>query len=218
MIRDEAISGNALLVFLALASHTGRGGVHPSQRTLRKEARLSENPVRVALAELEAAGVVERVRRTDAAGHRKSDAYLLLVNGPLGPGEALDADSEPRGDAQHSDAEAPTLTDSGLVPLIEEEPIKNPSDVFEEFWKVYPRHVAKTAARTKFLAIAKTVDVDLVLAGARRFAEDPNLPETKYIPHPTTWLNGGRWDDDPLPARDGDEPPKDYGVEEWMLR
>lgn len=81
-------------------------------------------------------------------------------------------------------------------------------DRFDEFWDAYPRKVGKKKARAKFAAAVKAAgDPQLVIDGARRLATDPNLPDPKdpdwgYIPHPTTWLNQGRWDDEePLPAR-----------------
>ena len=41
---------------------------------------------------------------------------------------------------------------------------------------------------------------ELILA-AQRYADDPNLPEQRYAPLPATWLNQGRWDDDPQPVQ-----------------
>lgn len=76
-------------------------------------------------------------------------------------------------------------------------------DRFDEFWEAYPRKVGKQKARTKFTAACKRTDPQVVIDGARRLAADPNLPETQFIPHPTTWLEGDRWDDPPLPARAG---------------
>ena len=81
-------------------------------------------------------------------------------------------------------------------------PISEP-DGFEEFWACYPKRSDKGHARTAYLKAAKAAGVDVVLAGAQRFAADPNLPEPKFIPMPTTWLNGERWQDDPLPPRNG---------------
>jgi hypothetical protein len=106
-------------------------------------------------------------------------------------------------------------------PLIEEEPIKkNPAivfDAFEDFWRVYPRHVAKAAARKAFAKAVKVAGVEAVMAGARRFASDPNLPDPQFVPHPSTWLNQGRWEDEPLPSRDGRpwSPPEG---QEWLAR
>lgn len=83
-------------------------------------------------------------------------------------------------------------------------PSTNP-EAFEEFWRVYPRRIGgKTKTRQAFDAAVKRASVAEVLEGARRFANDPNLPsadEARFIPYPTTWLNGDRWEDDPLPPR-----------------
>lgn len=72
---------------------------------------------------------------------------------------------------------------------------------FEEFWEHYPRKVGKDKAKTKYVAATKRADEQTIIDGATRLASDPNLPEKKYIPHPTTWLERGSWDDEPLPAR-----------------
>jgi len=70
---------------------------------------------------------------------------------------------------------------------------------FEEFWAWYPRKVGKAAAR-KAWKKCKT-DSETVIAGALRMATDSNLPEMQFIPHPSTWLNEERWNDDPYPPR-----------------
>jgi hypothetical protein len=73
---------------------------------------------------------------------------------------------------------------------------------FADFWRTYPRKTSKRDARKAWAsAVRRTGDPAVVLAGARRYAADPNLPEQQFIPHPATWLNGDRWDDGPLPAR-----------------
>jgi hypothetical protein len=73
-------------------------------------------------------------------------------------------------------------------------------DWFDQFWEAYPRKVGKAAARKAFLKLAE--DGCHAVAGARRFANDPNLPPAQFIPHPTTWLNREGWLDEPLPARE----------------
>lgn len=77
--------------------------------------------------------------------------------------------------------------------------------LFDTFWQVYPRKVGKAKARTKYAAAVKRAGSEhVVVDGARRLADDPNLPpETRYIPHPTTWLERDGWDDEPLPDRGG---------------
>ena len=76
------------------------------------------------------------------------------------------------------------------------------SDRFDEFWNAYPRKVGKKKARTKYATAIKAAgDEQSVIDGAKRLASDPNLPDKQFIPHPTTWLERGGWDDEPLPAR-----------------
>lgn len=73
---------------------------------------------------------------------------------------------------------------------------------FDEFWDAYPRKVGKQKARTKYAtAVKRAGDEQTVIDGAHRLANDPNLPEQKFIPHPTTWLERDGWEDEPLPAR-----------------
>ena len=73
---------------------------------------------------------------------------------------------------------------------------------FDAFWNAYPRKVGKQTARKKFDAAAKrTGSPEIVIAGAHRLANDPNLPEKNFIPYPSTWLERDGWEDEPLPAR-----------------
>jgi hypothetical protein len=71
---------------------------------------------------------------------------------------------------------------------------------FDVFWKTYPRKVGKQAALKAWKAAVRLTDGDTIIAGARRLRDDPNR-EQQFTPHPATWLNQGRWDDEPLPAR-----------------
>ena len=92
------------------------------------------------------------------------------------------------------------------------------SDRFDEFWDAYPRKVGKKKARAKFAAAVKAAgDAQRVIDGARRLAADPNLPDKQFIPHPTTWLERGGWDDEPLPSRSPSRqvPQRKSEAEQW---
>jgi hypothetical protein len=41
----------------------------------------------------------------------------------------------------------------------------------------------------------------VIVAAAHRIANDPNLPEPQFIPHPATWLDRAGWEDAPYPDR-----------------
>jgi hypothetical protein len=75
-----------------------------------------------------------------------------------------------------------------------------PSVHFDIFWSKYPRKVGKQAALKAFIKAIKVASVEEILAGAERYANDPNRVDT-FTAHPTTWLNAGRWADGPLPER-----------------
>jgi hypothetical protein len=71
---------------------------------------------------------------------------------------------------------------------------------FEEFWSLYPRHVGKQAALRAWRKLHPPLEaIRTALAWQReqpRWREDPT-----YIPHPATYLNGRRWEDEPPPHK-----------------
>ena len=82
-----------------------------------------------------------------------------------------------------------------------EEPKKSKkADRFDEFWSVYPRRAAKTAARKAWIKAISSTSAQVIIDGAERYRDDPNRDD-QFTAHPASWLNAGRWDDDPLPER-----------------
>lgn len=67
---------------------------------------------------------------------------------------------------------------------------------FEEFWKVYPRRVAKKAACKAYKAALKSAAPDAILDGAKAYARKRVGEDATFTKHPATWLNGGCWEDD----------------------
>jgi hypothetical protein len=66
---------------------------------------------------------------------------------------------------------------------------------FEMFWVAYPRKIGKGAAVKAFEKAVKKVSAEVILAALQSWTQKP-LPEMQYIPHPATWLNQERWEDD----------------------
>lgn len=75
---------------------------------------------------------------------------------------------------------------------------------FDEFWDAYPRKEARRKAVTAYSSALKRADVASIVAGAQRYRSDPNR-DASYTALPTTWLNGDRWADDPLPPRPAEQ-------------
>ena len=68
---------------------------------------------------------------------------------------------------------------------------------FEIFWNEYPRHQDKAKAIAAFKAIHVTDELlDTMLDALRRQKASEQWQNPKYIPMPTTWLHGRRWEDE----------------------
>lgn len=71
-----------------------------------------------------------------------------------------------------------------------------PSDAFDRFWKAYPHKVARKAAQRAFAAAKRTgVTFERLMFALDRYKLEK--PPDRAWCNPATWLNGGRWDDEP---------------------
>lgn len=86
--------------------------------------------------------------------------------------------------------------------------------LFEKFWSVVPRRVGKKAARRRWDKAIKEVDPDTIIAAMARYADSVANTDEKFIVHPETWLNQGRWDDEPATPRQ--LRPAINPMDEWM--
>lgn len=69
--------------------------------------------------------------------------------------------------------------------------------MFAEFWNLYPRKVGKRVAQKSWdrLTAQEQSDVLEALPNHLKYWKLKNT-ESDYIPHPATWLNQGRWEDE----------------------
>lgn len=65
---------------------------------------------------------------------------------------------------------------------------------FEEFWKVYPRKVNKKLARKIWQRQKLDEKTEIIIKSVLEYAKQ--WDEIRYIPHPSTFLNGERWEDE----------------------
>jgi hypothetical protein len=82
---------------------------------------------------------------------------------------------------------------------------------FDEFWAVYPIHRDRKAAEIAWAKAVTRAEPDAIIEAAARYRDDPNRDpaKTKYA---QGWLNGDRWQDDPLPSP-RDRAPRDRAAE-----
>lgn len=100
-----------------------------------------------------------------------------------------------------------TGTDTGTNTIVQNntnDGVKTPSmvqkeydqAVFDKFWSAYPRKVAKGDARKAFNKVIKTVPLHVLIDSVEKHKKSEQWKDPKFIPHPATWLNGERWEDD----------------------
>lgn len=223
LIWASDLSGNELLLLLALMSRAFKDGVcYSSRNRLYKEARLTKHTFDRTVASLIARGFIEKRRRVSSkTGAEVSAAYRVKVENFLfeePPKHGRPENGTPlsrKRDAPYPESGTHPTPESGdkeeyinKNTLIKVSPYMSPTEKreeleqqFQQFWNIYPRHENQRRAFTSFRnALARGTPLETILTGAQRYADDPNrVPQ--YTKHPATWLDNDCWTDDPLPAR-----------------
>lgn len=98
--------------------------------------------------------------------------------------------------------------------------VKPSNGLFDTFWSAYPKKKSKGTAEKVFAKIRpneQLLATMLATIERAKASEDWSKESGKYIPHPATWLNGRRWEDEigPPASRFGQLPthytdPEDY--------
>ncbi len=73
-------------------------------------------------------------------------------------------------------------------------------EMFEKFWDVYPKRSARSTAYRAFCELGINKDTLPILISAVKMqtgSEEWQRENGRYIPNPTTWLLGRRWEDEP---------------------
>lgn len=107
--------------------------------------------------------------------------------------DAMQTHSERNADASNKDANALKIDAThNPIPITKE---KEYIDRFDDFWKLYPKRLAKEDARKAFKKLKMTDELFQQIAKA---IKDQGLAtgDLKFVPYPATWLNGKRWEDE----------------------
>lgn len=77
------------------------------------------------------------------------------------------------------------------------------TDLFDRFWRLYPNKKSKAKACLAWKKLKVTNDLfNQILEGLAKYCASAEWTKDggQFIPHPTTWLNGKRWEDEVKPA------------------
>src|SRR3990167_238199 len=92
----------------------------------------------------------------------------------------------------------PTLTPGKLGKVKLSKVMSNEDEEnFEKFWTEYPKKIAKKEAKKVFIKVCP-IDKTELMAGLAKWKKSEQWTKDKgrFIPHPTTWLNQERWNDE----------------------
>lgn len=220
MVWEADLPTTEKMVLLAIADSADDdgGNAWPSVATLARKASVTPRRVQQVIQALIHRGLL--TVESQAGGlrsmrhDRRPNLYCIHLNGVkhISPGKPDGVKSDaPRGEIFDTHGVKPISPNPSIDPSLEETPTtqttvavvgSSAAREFDKFWQVYPRREARKAAEAAWARARRTVDAETIIAGARRYADDPNR-DPAFTAHASTWLNQGRWDDEPLPDRSG---------------
>ena len=195
-LRDKRISLGAKGLLAQLLSHSP--GWRISQESLGRDNGVGRDAIRTLINELLEAGYLMRSEERE----RGEKGYL---------GGYTYTTQDPTQDNPTQDNPLLKKTITKKNNFKNNERIYSESE-FDSFWSNYPKKVDKGAALRAFKRAIKKQDPALVIAGAKAYGQDPNLPEKQFIKNPATWLNAEAWNNGPLPKRNKTD---SKALEEW---
>ena len=192
----------AKVILIALASYSNaQGQCFPSQQRLAEDAAVSLRTVIISIQWLESNGYIRILKRPN-----KSNIYTLTCME-----EEEVTEKKENGSAEYAHEVVSNITKLDIDKKISKKedsystltssaksasPKDNP--FFLAFWESYPRRIGKGAARTAFAKSVKLADPNDIIQASIKYADhcQESGTEKQFIPHPSTWLNAERWEDD----------------------
>ena len=120
---------------------------------------------------------------TDEEGEETPSASFVTVPNSTIPNHTLHDRTLP--DSTETTSEAQTLQERR----------------FTEFWQAYPKKVGKASCLKAWKKLKPTTELfDHIMTslGSQKHSEQWQREGGRFIPNPLTWLNQGRWDDEPV--------------------
>lgn len=206
VLTDPKISISAKGLYALLCAFAGdKGHAFPGTELLSHQLNISKPTLQKVIKELKDHGVVhvEQVRRDGRFGH---NVYSLLPKGYI-PTVVKNFDNGKADDSNTDDSNLNTKNNSPNTNSLNSNSNKNTSssnddrspysESFERWWAIYPRKLSKGRAWKiwKQDKLDKRVD-ELIEKLQQQVAIQYSQTETKYIPHPSTYLSDGRYDDE----------------------
>lgn len=175
---EKAISEAAAYQYLMAILDYGLDGIEPSTDTI-------------------AGAMFANVKPTMDVSIKKAE------NGAKGGSKPKANGSKPKANGSKCEAEEGRRKKEvgSRIQEVEDTPQKSPlGERFDRFWAIYPNKTGKQAALKTWSKLKPSAELtESILAAVEyqktwdRWTKDGG----RYIPNPATWLNQGRWEDEP---------------------
>jgi predicted transcriptional regulator len=182
-IRDPEISPNAFRLLAYLMSH--KEGYELTYGQIERQTTLGRYAINEAIRVLTDKGWLRTERTKKDNGQFGPTSFHILD--PEGVDSVAD-------DSSVGDSTMEQPTDNKNTNSLENTKDKEQHlKAFDEFWKLYPKKIAKADALKAWNKAIKVKTAERLLELTKAYAEG-KLPEDKYIPYPASWLNKGLYE------------------------
>lgn len=177
-----------VLVMLANHCNDHTRQCNPSQKLLAEECSMGLSTLKRHLVALEEAGYIETVN-VFKDNIQRPNQYLLKLS------------SSPNRATPQPESGYPPSPNRATEPEVKTriEPVdQKVHPFFSEFWKAYPRKVGPANAKKTFAKLNPNEELlrEILHAIEQQKRTVWKDKDPQYIPHPSTWLNGERWEDE----------------------
>lgn len=177
---------------------------------LAASTKTGKDKVRRILAQLEQVGYLLRAQGHQENGTFGANVYVLQDFAPPLSGNTDNGESRQREKPMPGFATQPNKDYNQVKIII---PPISPNGVsqdatFAAFWDAYPKHKDKQKARRAWAKIkpdAALLEIILRAVKAQAAGEDWTRDGGRYVPYPSTWLNGRRWEDETQGRSESDQ-------------
>lgn len=189
--------------------HEGRAWTYNSKKAFSSLfSYLTERQIRSALDKLEETGLVlvgcfNKDPRDRTKWYSVNDKTVTLHLSEMSNG--TDVDVQPLPDSKPDNKHTPIPPEGDLFLDDPSSKQEDPTidELFNRFWKAYPKKVGKPAARKAFEKAIKRAPAEIIIKRAESYAAWLNAPAEKgefkpHPKHPQGWLNDDRWEAEEL--------------------
>lgn len=198
------------LVWLGLAYHANRGDVaFPTAATLSAGLQVPERKVRCALQVLASPenAYIRRQGTFKVGSH--GVPYKLIFDFDHEEGELQDGE-DPELGGVYPDASWMDERTQGETQACEKEEVKREGlrrnikrklsahelEMFEIFWDLYPRQERRSDALREWWWAIRKISPEEIIEALPRFISSVEIVDDEFIPFPSNWLSGARWEDE----------------------